>query len=272
MPERVFHIDTPETSPTVLHVLGELVPLKVLGQWREVAQTHVATGNYLSLLTPADAIRYPFADDAWAAAVVNTAEYAEVLESGHAGFHLPERWGGEWYVSKAGRRYRFIPFRHNVPLQRGGGATTLRGRRVMPKDIYAAARQLPNRGRLTELGDYGKQSKSYRYYQQAHEAFPEDLVTRALEQEGQPGYTWRASPWEGMRRTVAPTPGGGHHNQYMTWRTITADSVGWYIPPHSGYGFAQRALDGAAPEIQQLLDEAAATDIAAQAAATVEDL
>ena len=57
----------------------------------------------------------------------------------------------------------------------------------------------------------------------------------------------------------------------MTVRTITPDSPGWYIPPMPAHNITGQALDAVEPEVQELLDQAAAIDAEAALADAVGD-
>ena len=78
--------------------------------------------------------------------------------------------------------------------------------------------------------------------------------------EGQ-GYTWKSSPYEGLRRYGGGTPGGGHQVQYLTFRTITPDSPGWFIPPVAGQHFPERVVAAVGPKIADMVAEALSADL-----------
>lgn len=251
-------LDVPSGEPIPEIENAMRAGLKVVrASWREIASGHVSTGAYLAALKSQDALHYPYRGDKDAAAVVNTAPYADVLEKGHGGFHLPSHWGrrrGVWRVNAKGGYYQIVPMRHYSPYDLPGGSTTTRRRRVLPRQVYALASILPYGARLTAFGDLYKQSKSYVYYRQIFPTFPPDLL-------GDPapfGYEWKASPYENLYRFTRPTPGGGWHTEYMTFRTITPQSQGWYIPPLDALRLAERALDQARPALERMLEAAAA--------------
>jgi len=252
MPQRDFRIDlAPDVeAPALREALSTTVPQLIIAAWRELAADHDRSGEYLAALTSADALRYPFLGDHDVVAVVNTSKQAEWLEHGRAGFHLAASWGvgsGQWKVNKEGGLYARVPFRIRTPGVAGG----------MPAAVYAKARRLVLKQRLKGFGDLYKQSKTYVFFQ-SYPAFnfPRDLIDVA-------GYTWKASQYEGLFLSGPHhTPKGGTQGQYTTVRTITPDSPGWYIPPTRAFNFADRALDQAAPKIQDILDRAAAQDLA----------
>jgi hypothetical protein len=47
----------------------------------------------------------------------------------------------------------------------------------------------------------------------------------------------------------------------MTFRTITEDSVGWYLPPMPGYQFAARTVEAVRQQVTELVGEAARDDV-----------
>ena len=246
-------------ATAVRQALASDIPALIIAAWRELAADQVDSGDYLARLTLQDALAYPFAGDPDAVAVVNTAEYAQFIEWGRAGFHLASRWGsrgGQWKISKDGKRYARVPFRIRTPIAAGGGFSTSRARSTMPAAVYAQTRGLRTGDRLGGYGDLYKQSKSYHYFKQIFPGFPAELADVG-------GYTWKASQFEGMFQAgVRTTPGGGTQSQYVTIRTITPESPGWYIPPTPAHHYAERALDMVSPQIAELLDAAAAHDLA----------
>jgi hypothetical protein len=265
--EKAFPLDVPSgvEMPTVKQALQGPVADLIRSTWIELGADHSDGGAYLQSLTEQNALGYPYSGDPLAVAIVSTAPEAYWIEVGRAGFHLPSSWGrggGKWKYGKDGQRYATVPFRHRSPIAAGGGSTPGRVRTAMPSAIYSQALQLESGQRLGGFGDAYKQSKSYNFFRQIHPDFPRNL--------GGDGYTWKTSPFEGMVRKTVETPGGGRHTEYTTFRTITPDSPGWYIPPTPAHHVAERALEAAAPEIARILDEAAAIDLAAAiVAATV---
>lgn len=242
-------------TPALQHALSTTIPALVIYQWRELAKDHVDTGDYLARLTLQDALRYPFEGDEDAVAVLNTAEHADWIENGRAGFHLPSRWGargGKWHYGKNGP-YAYVPFRIYTPMQAGGGASSKRARlgNTMPKAVYQRAKGVRGGGRLDGFGDQYKQSKSYVYYRAAGMGGTPDADS----------YTWVASQFEGLFAAVQQTPGAPQHAEYMTIRTIKPDSPGWYIPPTPAHRFGERAVENVAPLIADIVDRASAEDL-----------
>lgn len=255
----------PATDAAVMEA-GEVIR----EQWISLANDHSVSGAYIAHLQSADAVVYPYMGERDTVAVVNPLPQAAWIEWGRAGFHLPERWGtrtGKWKETRDGRRYATVPFRHRTPTKDGGGSTSERRRTQMPLAIYNTAKRLQHRqaikasdmvrvGRTAAtVGDFGSQSKSYTYYRQAF-----DRADAPAEHLGH-GYTWKSPQYAALTRYTVETHGGGRHTQYMTFRTITEDSPGWYIPPTPAHHYAARALEQAASLIDDLLNRAAEEDM-----------
>lgn len=267
--ERTFIVQALAIGPA----LGEAIPKAgdmIRTAWLEELLDHADTGATADVLQDQNAIVYPYCGDPMQVAVVNADPNADRLEEGTEGFHLAARINAsKWKIGKRGNRYLLIPFSHTSPIKAGGGSSGGRRRTAMPADVYSLARRLEDGGRLTmgklsaalEKGDAAplgaelfKQSKSYTYYRaEFGDAVPDYLPG---------GYTWASSKYDGLQRRTRETPGGGRHTEYSTFRTITPESTGWFIPPKPGLHLAQRALDAAAPAIEAMLDAAAAADFA----------
>lgn len=255
-------------GPRVTAALAGPVPAALLAAVREVAADHVDTGSFLARLTPENTLQYPYLGNPNNVAIVSPDEYGDYLERGHAGFHLATQWGargGQWKTSAKGTLYARVPFRARTPGTIGGGLSTGRTRMMMPGEVYRQAMGLGHRGRLTGFGDLYKQSKPYQMFRRAGQAMPPQL-------RGEVGYTWKSSAYEGLFRATAVTPGGGRHTGYMTIRTITPSSPGWWIPPAPPLRIFQRGLDQAAPIVQQILEEASRLDMEEALNGVIEEL
>ncbi len=270
MAAREFSIPIPDDmySPATDNAIREAGEL-IREQWVNLASHHSVSGEYIAHLLSPESLAYPYMGDRDQVAVINTTRQAWWLEWGRAGFHLASRWGtgkGKWKTNAKGGRYATVPFRHRTPEKDGGGSTPERRRMAMPLSIYNTARKLGHgqslkasdlvrigRSGKATVGDYGLQSKAYDYYRQAfgREAVPDYLPH---------GYTWKTPQYEGLTRYTTTTPAGGRHTSYMTFRTITPDTPGWYIPPTPAGHYASRALDAAAPAIEDRLAIAVSMD------------
>lgn len=238
----------------------------IVAAWIEVAQEHASTGAYAAATNFSRLIGYN--GHPLAVAVAHTSPYAQVLEDGHAGFHLPSRidWSGpNVHPSKRGPRYLRIPFRHGTPDKEGVGAG--RARSMMSAEVHAdakvmlglvrasAKRQALAAERMAEAGT--RMSRPYNVL-----TFPVALRDRAIRKEGHPGYTWRNRTYEGLFH-VAQTGAGGKSTggAYYTIRTLTEDSVGWYIPPFAGYHITERVIDRVKDPVRELVGDAARVDV-----------
>lgn len=248
----------------VNHALSGPIPDLIIAAWQEVSADHRATGLYTSNLSFTR--MFPYQGNPLTCAVANTTPYAEVLETGHAGFHLPSRidWGASRSakVNKKGRHYLRIPFRHMTPGRESEGISSLRMRTAMPREIHRSAVQQFRRSKVAHFPirggeQYGRLSRPYRVMH-----VPESLIQRAVREEGHPGYTWRAGKFEGMRRIVQRGASGSTSSQYMTWRTLSEDSVGWWIPAHPGFHFADRVVERIKGPVADIVSAAIANDIA----------
>lgn len=255
----------------------------VIAQWQELAAEHRASGRYASELT-FERIA-PYRGDDYMVAVQNVAPYAQVLEDGHAGFHLPSviDWGaaearGTAKRTAKGTRYLTIAFRHYTPGSESGGISSARARAMMPRQVYNdariaadAARSADERraaaARITAAG-----TQLSRPYDVLDRMFPGagggkapryyDLARAGEARDGQPGYTWRSRTYEGLRRTEQVNPEtGAKSSTFSTLRTLTEDSLGWFVPPMPGFGFAARTVQAVAPMARDLLEEAARADV-----------
>lgn len=239
----------------------------IVGVWSELAGEHSDTGQYAAATTFERLLGYN--GHPLAVAVANTAPHARVLDDGHMGFHLPSRidWAAspKARMSKRGVRYLRIPFRHGTPGTQGVGSG--RARTMMPSEVYrtarlalglvraSAERQATAAAHLRGAGT--RMSRPYNVL-----TFPVALRDRAIRTEGHPGYTWRSRTYEGLFH-VPQTGAGGKATggAYYTIRTLTEDSVGWYIGPFAGYHITDRVIERVQDPIRELVGDAARVDV-----------
>lgn len=262
MAERVFALAlAPEIdAPNLRRALSSEVAELVLQAWRALAQSSTDRGDYVAALTLQSALRYPYMENPDSVGVVNTARHATWVDEGRAGFHLPSRWGagsGRWQFGKDGKRFARVPFRLSSPVSDAGGSTPSRRRQAMPHRVYSFARQLRPGDRLSWPSNEYRLSRHYGLMSRQGLNVPKRLVDVG-------GYTWKASQFSGaFVASNQVTQNQPRHSKYMTIRTITPDSPGWYIPPKAGQHYAERALTHVASDIERILDNAAAADLAA---------
>jgi len=257
--------------PEYLNVTAALqgpIPDLIISTWQEVAAGHRATGRYVA--DTSFTRMFPYTGNPLSVAVMNHAPYAQAIEEGHAGFHLPSRiaWPTEKSrISKKGRFYLTIPFRHMTPGKESEGIGAGRARTVMPREVYRAALAAFKAGRTPtfpvgrdpggRMMFRGQLSRPYRVMN-----VPQWLTNKALRQEGQPGYTWRAGKFEGMRRIIQKSASGARSSTFMTWRTLSQDSAGWWIPPMAGFHFAQQVIERISGPVGDIIAAAVGQDIA----------
>lgn len=194
--------------------------------------------------------------------ITNNAPHASFVEDGRAAFHLPSRinWSGPKVKQGKNGPYMSIPFTHAAfapekALDKAGVKTATR-KRMMPRDISNAARELTPRTRLNAGPQYnakGQYVAADRYTQGGSlRGMPmsrfiatrdglvenrrgEQMIAGRIGGRQVSNPAWQSSRFEGLFK--AGTPG---HTQYMTIRTITPNSKGWNIPSQPGYGIARQ--------------------------------
>ena len=209
--------------------------------------------------------------------VTNTAPHARLVEDGHAAFHLPSRirWFDPSLRVKHGKNgpYLHIPFRHYTPPEPGSGATNTAIRHQMPDEVYQRARRLarrvPTSGPVYAAGGFTTPDghrHAGQMFQQAHtyrwQHDRPNQSRRLSHGTGSPVITvgpdgvaegshrgargvagggvnpaWQANKYEGLMKT-----GPAGHTRYLTVRTITPQSKGWWIPARAGLGIRRMVL------------------------------
>ncbi len=255
-------MDFPAIQATVSGPCLDLIE----AEWQQLASEVSDTGLYAS--SASFERQSPWQGDSLAGAVLNTARHAQVVETGHQGFHLPEKidWSGPHVrMSKSGRRFLIVPFQHATPGSAGVSRT--RARTMLPTAVYqdaltalrgdrtrAAAQRAA--ARIASAGTI--LSRPY-----AIMGVPGRLLARARMQEGQPGYTWRARLYEGLTYRVKQTnpETGRTTGGWSTFRALTEDSAGWWIPAFAGHHIAKRVVENVRTRIRTLVGEAARSDM-----------
>src|SRR5215471_1994518 len=117
------------------------LPDIIISTWQEVAAEHRATGQYVAETSFTK--MFPYMGNPLSVAVANTSPHAQVLEEGHAGFHLPSHISWPSPRSKWSERtnqfYVTVPLRHFTPGVETGGISSWRARAVMPQQVYRDA-------------------------------------------------------------------------------------------------------------------------------------
>jgi hypothetical protein len=244
--------------PTTIQAVQEAAR-RVQAAWIAAAEGSTLAGSdqarYIHGLTQPGSVVYPDGGDPLAARVVNVAPEAARLESGAPSYHLPSvvRWSLSRAArrSKAGRWYLRIPFRHGTPRtgvgRLGVRAATLE--RTMTQGVYRVARLLRPGQRLTAGPTQGR----------ALHAQGLNPYAPALAQNIRPGSAHQARE-EGMRRVPGHRRGGAH---YMTIRTMTPSSTGWWMPGKPGVRVAAEVVRAVMPQVHAMLAAAVRQDVEA---------
>lgn len=195
---------------------------------------------------------------AFTAEVWSDYQYAQEIETGRPARDLKRMLDTSLKVrlTKKGKRYLVIPFRHSTPGANATGPS-------MPAHVYAAARKLKpssvigQKQRLSGTGAF-------------------DVKTRRMLTVNQNVYTWgdrldagsmgpnprgKADRFAGMVRFSTTSPGGKRSSTYMTFRVMSEDSKGWIIPPRPGLYIVRQVVDRIRPLAGQIFTEAVKRDL-----------
>lgn len=210
--------------------------------------------------------------------ITNTSRHAVIVEDGHSAFHLPSRI--RWFDptlrvkrGKTGNPYLHIPFRHYTTPKPGSGPTNTATRHQMPEEVYQRAKRLARvvpmrRGPIygasgftdpqgrRHAGQMFQQADMYSVSGRGRRRLTHGKGTPTITvgpngvamqaQRGRRGVAgargasnppWQSSKYEGLMKT-----GPARHTRYLTVRTITPDSVGWWIPARHGTGVRRQVL------------------------------
>jgi hypothetical protein len=191
--------------------------------------------------------------------VIATAKIAEETERGKPRWDMkPMLLGGpKTRLSKKGIKYNIIPFRHGVP----GGSVNSHFK-TMPRDIYAAARQLkPTMSKKIALDLFGTEhySKIVKYGESLNSQQHALLLAK---HSGHPRHK-SISIYEGMYRVQA-TYGKATQSQYLTFRMVSENSSpdSWWHPGRAAQPHVQWVIDFCRPKIEARLRKAATLDLA----------
>lgn len=146
-------------------------------------------------------------------------------------------------MSKKGKRYLIIPFRHGTP-------GTLKN--PMPRAIYQQAKRLSHSSIIGSRQEWSpnldRKGKRQR-------------VTRLKYQWGNRLSTEMANNFTGMVKFQNPDRGGSKETQYLTFRVMSEDSSGWLVPPRKGYHVARTVSKEIEPDVRRKLTRAVILDL-----------
>lgn len=286
-------VDFVELRTAVRHV-GETLQQ----EWVRLASgefVNRSSGAYVNGIRGAESLSYPYEGNPLAVGVFNVARHAAAIEYGHAAFNLAERirWGrtSKSRLSKGGRWYIVVPFRHYTKGRVGEGATPGREARAMPTAIHEIVKRMDFGERLTF--DMGRLSRGRWAAAMSHkgrevgamrgvgpsgarlvsptsaraQAFGEPttrssrsfgahlLAAATGRAPGPPALHHQSSMYEGMVKSGSP-----RHEQYMTFRVITQGSQ-WWIPAQTGAHVAERVATTMGPAVREALAEGFRVDV-----------
>jgi hypothetical protein len=206
---------------------------------------------YIAGLSQPGSVVYNVGGDPLVAMVVNVAPEAEGIELGTPPIHLPEviRWGQARSArrSKDGRYYLVVPFGHTTP--RSGTAARRPSPARMSWPVYRVARQLQPGQRLSAGPSRGRA---------VHAPGTAPYVPQNP-RNVRPGYT-HAALHEGLRRGLEPRR--GRSSAYTTFRTMTQESPGWWLPARPGTKLLADVERQVMPQVNAMLEVALRQDIA----------
>jgi hypothetical protein len=173
----------------------------------------------------------------YAAEISSNYKFSEDIESGRPPYDLKQMLNTSMKVrvSKKGKRYLIIPFRHNTP---GNAAHAP----AMPSEVYESARELS----FSKITGTGKRASGTGAF---------DIKTRAKFMVASRKYHWggrlaaepeyklkpqhHSDPYSGMVRFKEKTGG----SKYLTFRVMVEGSPGWIVPAKPGLWLAKNVAE-----------------------------
>lgn len=232
-----------------------------LVQWAWTELTHASPlsatdrAAYIAGLHAPESLVHPVGGDPLKAQVVNVAPGAARMEHGFAAYHLPSRIN--WATArgarrtKAGRWYLVIPFTH-VATRYGRQMAEVRPamrRQMLTERVYRLAKGLTPQQHLTAGPSRGRG---------VHAPGLTPYVP-AFRRNVRPGYTHAAREERLVRRAGR----SARQSTYLTFRTMTQDSAGWWIPGKPGVQLATQAQRDTAPAVRAMIEAGVKADVAA---------
>lgn len=197
----------------------------------------------------------------YSALVWSEYKYAHEIETGRPARDLKKMLdtSPKVRISKQGKRYLIIPFRHNTP-----GNTALAA--PMPQNVYDIVSSREFKGsavigqymRTSGLGAMDPKSRKLLTVKQAQYAWGSRL---------QNGLTKRLSPkhsnapTDGMVRMQTTPPGGPKSSAYLTFRVMVEGSNKWIIPAKPGLNLVKGVADRLQPLAEKAIQEAVKRDL-----------
>ena len=155
-------------------------------------------------------------------------------------------------MSKKGKRYLIIPFRHGTP-----GTNT----NPMPQSVYRMAKRLSHSSVIGSRQEMsinpdrkGIHRKMTRLKYSWGDRLPPGTANKLNAHH-------KSDPFAGMLKFQNPKRGGSKDTQYLTFRVMHEDSSGWIVPARPGYHVARQVSQEIRPEAQRELSRAYITDV-----------
>lgn len=216
------------------------------------------TGDYLAGIH--DGLEYPYENDVYRGAVINTVPHAKWIEHGTPAHDMKKMLftSAKVRISAKGKRYLIIPFRHGTPSagsHEGGHGTSRATLRTMPQSIYHMARKLPASRQLTgrkvpNPAAGGRDAIRYTYHW-GGKLTPGDMAAVGVGTLNKRPH-WKSSPYAGMVRFPAHENTGQH--TYRTFRVMHEDSKGWLHPGTPPKNLAQKTATEIQPAVVRLIE------------------
>ncbi len=194
-----------------------------------------------------DGAQYPYQGDPYRGAVINTAPNADVVENGSAPYDMKRMLytSPKARMSKDGKRYMIIPFRHGTPGTKSMAA--------MPKSIYKQAKSLAvsRRTSARQITNpvTGKKVTRNTYNWGGRLRQSDVEAAGAAKVNMQPHY--KSSIYAGMVKMANDTGG----SQYMTFRVMHQDSTGWQHPGTAAKKLAENTANEMESEVQAEIEK-----------------
>jgi hypothetical protein len=255
----------PDTFPTLAGAVAEIARL-AKAQWLAYAQgeplpngqiINARSGTYHHSITLEQTGPLAYR-------IQSRLPYAEAIETGSPARDLKQMLHSSLKVrvSKDGKRYLIIPFRHGTP------GTVGFGNNVMPQAVHDFWKpQSVARSRVISLGTRpaGTGASDIKTRQtvlvpQRNYAWGERLTQQHLGAMGIGGQA--AKRMAGMVNFRNPGgSGGAAHSQYLTFRAMTEDSPGWKAPAIPGKYPAKITAEQFKPIAERAFKQALENDI-----------
>lgn len=188
---------------------------------------------------------------------LDMAPYARVIEDGASAFdmHALLQTSDKTRISKAGKKYLIIPFRHGSPDSLVVGAYT---GRAMPDDVYG---RMSSSAQSFVSGSYQEQSvNSDNMTTRLTYDWGSKLTLGDLTQAGYDPTERQTQNMVGMARMASNTD-KATSSVYVTFRVLSEDSDGWVIPEREGAEPAKAVYEWLQKNQQDIMSKALEADI-----------